>query len=79
MKLVIAIVNNDDSRILLDRLTRAGFSATVTTSTGAYTHLSSATIFCGVEDSDVEDVLSIARESASRHGRRRKARHRRRR
>lgn len=65
MKLVIAIVKNDDSRLLLDRLTRAGFSATVTTSAGAYTHLTSATIFCGVDDGDVEEVLKIARESCT--------------
>jgi uncharacterized protein YaaQ len=65
MKLIIAIVNNDDSRKLLDRLSRAGFSATVTTSAGGYTHLGSATIFCGVDDSDVQEVLGIVRESCT--------------
>lgn len=65
MKLVITIVNNDDSRKLLDRLGRAGFSATVTTSAGGYMHLGSATIFCGVDDSEVEEVLGIIRESCT--------------
>jgi uncharacterized protein YaaQ len=65
MKLVIAIVNHDDSRNLLDRLSRAGFSATVTASAGGYMHLGSSTIFCGVDDDDVEEVLAIARESCT--------------
>lgn len=65
MKLIITIVNNDDSRILLDRLGRAGFAATVTTSAGGYTHLGSATIFCGVDDADTEEVLNIIRESCT--------------
>ncbi len=63
MKLIIAIVNLDDSRNLLDRLGRRGFGATVTSSTGAYLKIGNATIFCGVEDEDVEEVLSIIRET----------------
>jgi uncharacterized protein YaaQ len=65
MKLIIAIVNNDDSRNLLDRLGRAGFSATVTTSAGGYMYLGNATILCGVDDSEVEEVLGIIRESCT--------------
>lgn len=65
MKLIIAIVNNDDSRNLLDRLSRAGFAATVTTSAGGFTFLGSATIFCGVDDAEVEEVLALIRESCT--------------
>ncbi len=36
MKLIMAIINSDDSRNLLDRLARRGFSATVTSTTGGF-------------------------------------------
>ncbi len=63
MKLIITIVNTDDSRNLLDRLGRRGFSATVTSSTGGYMRFGNATIFCGVEDQDVDEVLAVIRET----------------
>lgn len=63
MKLVMAIVNSDDSRNLLDRLARRGYSATVTSSAGGFLRIGNTTVFCGVEDTKVEEVLSIIRES----------------
>ena len=65
MKLIIAVVNNDDSRNLLERLGRHGFSATVTNSTGGFLHVSNSTIFCGVDDSDLADALTLIRESCT--------------
>ena len=62
MKMILAIVNNDDSRTLLDRLMRRGFSATVTSSSGGYLRVGNTTIFCGVEDDQVEEVLGLIRE-----------------
>lgn len=59
----MAIVSNDDTRNLLDRLARRGFSATVTASTGGFLRIGNTTVFCGVEDSKVEEALSIIRES----------------
>jgi uncharacterized protein YaaQ len=63
MKLVMAIVSNDDTRNLLDRLARRGFAATVTASTGGFLRIGMTTVFSGVEDSKVEEILSIIRES----------------
>ena len=63
MKLVMAIINSDDTRNVLDRLARRGFSATVTSTTGGFLRVSNTTIFCGVEDDRVEDVVGIFRES----------------
>jgi uncharacterized protein YaaQ len=63
MKLVMAIVSSDDSRNLLDRLARRGFSATVTSSLGGFLRMGNATIFCGVEDESMEEVLTVIRES----------------
>lgn len=61
--MVMAVVGNEDSSTLLDRLVRRGFSATVTSSRGGFYHLGNTTIFCGVNDGDVEDVLGVIRES----------------
>jgi uncharacterized protein YaaQ len=59
----MAVINGDDSRNLLDRLARRGYSATVTSSAGGFLRISNTTVFCGVEDVKVEEVLSIIRES----------------
>lgn len=63
MKLVMAIVNSEDSRNVLDRLSRRGFAVTVTSSTGGFLRIGNTTIFCGIEDELVEEVLRIIRES----------------
>ena len=65
MKLVIAIVNEEDSPNLLDRLGRRGYSATVTGTRGGFLRIGNATIFCGVEDGQVADVLTVFRESCT--------------
>ena len=63
MKMVMAIINSDDSRNLLDRLMRRGFSATTTSSSGGFLRIGNTTVFCGVEDENVAEVLRIIRES----------------
>ncbi len=63
MKMVMAIVRYQDSSALLDRLTQKGFAATLTNSRGGYTHEGNATIFCGIEDEWVEEVLGLIRET----------------
>lgn len=45
MKLVMAIINSDDTRNVLDRLARRGFSATVTSTTGGFLRVGNTTIF----------------------------------
>ena len=63
MKLVMAIINSDDTRNVLDRLARRGFSATVTSTTGGFLPVGNTPIFCGVDDAKVEDVMGVFRES----------------
>jgi uncharacterized protein YaaQ len=62
MKMVMAIINTEDSRTLLDRLTRRGHSATLTSSAGGFLRIGNTMMFVGVEDDDVEEVLMIIRE-----------------
>lgn len=63
MKLILAIVNQNDSRNLVDRLNRRGFSVTVTSTSGGFLRVGNTTILCGVDDGRVDEVISIIRES----------------
>ncbi len=63
MKLVIAIVNSDDSRTLLERLMRRGYSATVIATTGGFLREGNTTVVMGVPDEKVEDALFVIRQS----------------
>jgi uncharacterized protein YaaQ len=48
---------------VLDRLARRGFSATVTSTTGGFLRVGNTTIFIGLDDAKVDEVLAIFRES----------------
>jgi len=63
MKLVIGIVNSDDSRDLVDHLMREGFRATLISTTGGFLREGNATVLLGIEDEQVPQVLKIIRES----------------
>jgi uncharacterized protein YaaQ len=63
MKMILAIVNNDDTRNLVDRLNRRGFSVTVTNTSGGFLRVGNTTLLCGVEDGRVPEVIGIIRES----------------
>ncbi len=63
MKMIVAVITPEDAKTLLDRLTRRGYAATAINSTGGYGHSSNTTVFCGVEDDNVDEVLTILRES----------------
>ncbi len=62
MKLIIAIINRDDSSHVIKNLTKAGFSSTKTSSTGGFLQSGNVTIFVGVEDEKVDQVLHIIEE-----------------
>ncbi|NLE76660.1 MAG: hypothetical protein GX605_07905 [Chloroflexi bacterium] len=63
MKLIVAIVNSDDSRDLVDSLTKEGFRATVISTTGGFLREGNATVLAGIEDGRLSDVLGIIREN----------------
>jgi uncharacterized protein YaaQ len=62
----MAIVSSDDSRELLDRLTRAGFRATVISTTGGFLREGNTTIFVGTEDQKVAQAVEIMRQTCRR-------------
>ncbi len=66
MKLIIAIVSSDDSREALDRLTKAGFRATVISTTGGFLREGNTTLFLGTEDSKIPQAIEVLRQTCRR-------------
>ena len=64
MKLVFAIVNDDDAGNVLAVLNKAGFSATKVASTGGYLKAGNTTFISGVEDDQVDQVLQLIGSNA---------------
>ena len=62
VKMVVAIVHNEDAGVLVDALLEREFRATRLQSSGGFLKQSNATVMLGVEDDRVEDVLGIIRE-----------------
>ena len=59
MKLIIAIVNNDDSATVQRALTQAGFSATKLATTGGILKNGNTTYLIGVASEHVDRVIEI--------------------
>lgn len=66
MKLLMAIVSSDDSRDVLERLTKAGFRATVISTTGGFLREGNTTIFLGTEDQRVPQAVELLRQVCRR-------------
>ncbi|MFZ5752842.1 MAG: cyclic-di-AMP receptor [Bacillota bacterium] len=59
MKLVIAVVSDKDAPLLLDQLIEQGYRATKLASTGGFLKEGNTTLFMGIEEEKVENVLAI--------------------
>ena len=59
MKLIIAIVNNDDSAVVSAALTREHYSVTKLSTTGGFLMVGNTTLLIGAEDKDVAHVKDI--------------------
>ena len=59
MKLVYAIVQNDDSKRLLRELTNRRISVTRISSTGGFLHNGNSTLMIGVEADRLQETLDI--------------------
>ena len=66
MKLILAIVSNDDSGAVSSALTRGGFSVTKLATTGGFLMAGNTTFISGVEDEKVDEVGIIAKHSRRR-------------
>ena len=65
MKLVVAIVHNEDAGALVDALLDKEFRATRLHSSGGFLKQSNATIILGVEDADVDEVMGVVRTNCT--------------
>ena len=63
MKMVIAIVQDDDALDLLDSLTEKGFRVTKLATTGGFLKSGNTTLMIGVEKEKTQEVISIIEET----------------
>ncbi|MDI6871702.1 MAG: cyclic-di-AMP receptor [Bacillota bacterium] len=63
MKLVVAVVQDQDEANLLSTLSNAGFQATKLASTGGFLREGNTTVLVGVEEDRVEAVLDLVRKT----------------
>ncbi|MGI6005073.1 MAG: cyclic-di-AMP receptor [Christensenellales bacterium] len=59
MKLLIAIVQDEDSQKLMNALTKEKYSVTKLATTGGFLRVGNTTMIMGVEDDKVEDAIHI--------------------
>ena len=66
MKLVLAIVNKDDSGAVASALTKEGFSVTKLATTGGFLMAGNTTFLVGVDDPRVDEVLAIIEKQSKK-------------
>lgn len=66
MKLLFAIVQNDDKKVLTRALIDHEFHVTHISSTGGFLHGGNTTLMIGVEEEKLDEVLGIIKEYSSR-------------
>ena len=62
MKLILAIVNNEDAPQALDALTRAGLFVTRLSTTGGFLMIGNTTLLIGTDEERVQMALGILRQ-----------------
>ena len=65
MKLIVAVVHNEDAGALVDALLDREYRATRLHSSGGFLKQSNATIILGVEENDVDEVIDIVRANCT--------------
>lgn len=66
MKLVVAIVSNDDSGVVSSALTKEGFSVTKLATTGGFLMAGNTTFIVGVDDDKVQQVIDLTKKHSSK-------------
>lgn len=68
MKLMFAVVNNDDSHSVASAITKAGFRATKLSSSGGFLKAGNTTFMIACEDDKIDEIIEVIRT----HSRKRK-------
>lgn len=66
MKLILAIVSNDDSSAVSSALTKNNFSVTRLATTGGFLRAGNTTIIVGTEDEKVEKAIEVIGNESKR-------------
>ena len=66
MKMVIAIVQDDDSLDLIEGITDKGFRVTKLATTGGFLWAGNTTLMIGVDDDKVDEVILIIKDICKR-------------
>ncbi|NLM26386.1 MAG: hypothetical protein GX208_09785 [Firmicutes bacterium] len=66
MKLIIIVIEDDDTPALIRKLTEQGYRSTKLASTGGFLLQGNTTLLVGVEDEHVDPVLDIIRQTCVR-------------
>lgn len=64
MKLVYAIVHDEDGQKVMSELNKNGFSVTKLCSTGGFLRAGNTTLLVGVEEDKVDQVISIVEQKS---------------
>lgn len=62
MKLIIAVINNDDCPSVLSELTHKGYGATKLSTSGGFLRAGNSTLLIGTEGENVDDVIAVISE-----------------
>ena len=63
VKLVVAVVHNEDAQALIDVLLKREHRATWIHSSGGFLKQSNATVLVGIEDDRVEEIVGLVRDT----------------
>ncbi|MDE7195176.1 MAG: cyclic-di-AMP receptor [Oscillospiraceae bacterium] len=66
MKLIFAIINNDDSHAVQSALTKGGIQATKLSSSGGFLMAGNTTFMICSEDDKLEEIIEIIRKHSHR-------------
>ncbi|MCY6484780.1 cyclic-di-AMP receptor [Clostridium aestuarii] len=66
MKLIIAIVHDEDAGDLIDTITEAGHMVTKLATTGGFLKAGNTTLLTGVKKEEVDNVISIIKDTCKR-------------
>ena len=69
MKMIMAIVSNDDSSRVSSKLTNSGFSVTRLATTGGFLMSGNTTLLIGVSDEKVDEAIGIISDNSKKRTR----------
>ncbi len=66
MKLILAIVSNDDSSAVSSALTKNGYQVTRLATTGGFLRAGNTTMICGCDDDKVDTAIDLIGQESKR-------------